>query len=77
MQIIFRSGTKCLRLSQYGNIFLVWHKKFGPAPKHFETCKRTRHKLDTRLIMLNPLDSQKSKLQKSKIAEFSKNIERC
>ena len=31
MQIIFLSGTKCLRLPQYVNKFLVWHKKFGPA----------------------------------------------
>ena len=31
MQIIFLSGTKCLRLPQYVNDFLVWHKKIGPA----------------------------------------------
>ena len=31
MQIIFLSGTKCLWPPQYLNIFLVWHKKFGPA----------------------------------------------
>ena len=31
MQIIFLSGTKCLRLPQYVNKFLVWHKNFGPA----------------------------------------------
>ena len=31
MQIIFLSGTKCLRLPQYLDKFLVWHKKFGPA----------------------------------------------
>ena len=31
MQIIFLPGTKCLWLPQYVNIFLVWHKKFGPA----------------------------------------------
>ena len=31
MQIIFLSGTKCLRLAQYVNKFLVGHKKFGPA----------------------------------------------
>ena len=31
LQIIFLSGTKCLRLPQYVNKFLVWHKKFGPA----------------------------------------------
>ena len=31
MQIIFLSGTKCLRLPQYVNKFLAWHKKFGPA----------------------------------------------
>ena len=31
MQIIFLSGTKCLRLPQNVNRFLVWHKKFGPA----------------------------------------------
>ena len=31
MQIIFLSSTKCLRLPQYENKFLVWHKKFGPA----------------------------------------------
>ena len=29
------------------------------------------------IIMLNPLDNQKSKLQKSKTAELFKNIERC
>ena len=31
VHIIFLSGTKCLRLPQYVNKFLVWHKKFGPA----------------------------------------------
>ena len=31
MQIILLFGTKCLRLPQYVNKFLVWHKKFGPA----------------------------------------------
>ena len=31
MQIIFLSGTKCLRLAQYVNKFLGWLKKFGPA----------------------------------------------
>ena len=31
IQIIFCSGTKCLWLAQYVNIFLVWHKKIGPA----------------------------------------------
>ena len=31
MQIIFLSGTKCLRLAEYVNKFLVWHKIFGPT----------------------------------------------
>ena len=31
MQIIFLCGTKCLRLPQSVNKFLVWHKIFGPA----------------------------------------------
>ena len=31
MQIIFLSGTKCLRQPQYANKFLVRHKKFGPS----------------------------------------------
>ena len=31
MQIIFWSGTKCLRLAQYLNKFLARHKKFGLA----------------------------------------------
>jgi len=31
MQIIFLSGKKYLRLPQYVNNFLVWHKTFGPA----------------------------------------------
>jgi len=35
MRIIFLSGTKCLRLPQYVNSFLVWHKKFGPAQNIF------------------------------------------
>ena len=43
MQIIFLSGTKYFWLPQHVNEFSVWHKKFGPSPKHFGTCKRARH----------------------------------
>ena len=43
MHIIFLSATKCLWLPQYVNKFLVWHKKTWTSPKHFGTCKRTRH----------------------------------
>ena len=39
MQIIFLSGTKCLWLSQYVNIFLVWHKKFEPAQNFLRPVK--------------------------------------
>ena len=39
MQIIFLSGTKCLRLPQYVNKFLVWHKKFGPAKNFLRPVK--------------------------------------
>ena len=35
----FLSGTKCLRLPQYVNKFLVWHKKFGPAQNIFGPVK--------------------------------------
>ena len=42
MQITILSGTKPLWLLQYVNKFLVWHKK-STTPKHFATCKRTRH----------------------------------
>ena len=46
-KIIFLSGEKILWLPQYLNKFLVWRKKIWTSPKHFGTCKRTRHKINS------------------------------
>ena len=45
MQIIFLSGTNFLWLPQYVNRFFGLAQKIWTCPKHFGTCKRTRHKL--------------------------------